>query len=85
MDRMRRRALVALAAAATVLLVLAGCGDDGATGGTEAQNGRPTVLAAASLGEVQRSLEFFMGKNTPERREFIVNNLVAEAPVDGQR
>ena len=29
--------------------------------------------------EVARQLEFFMGKNTPERREFVVDNLRIEA------
>ncbi len=28
------------------------------------------------IGEIASSLEFFMGKNTPERRAFIVDNLV---------
>ena len=31
------------------------------------------------LGDVVRQLEFFMGKNTPERRDFIVENLRADA------
>ncbi|MBA3685273.1 MAG: type IIA DNA topoisomerase subunit B [Planctomycetes bacterium] len=30
------------------------------------------------LGTVNKTLEFFMGKNTPERKEFIVSNLVYE-------
>ncbi|MEL7058581.1 MAG: DNA topoisomerase IV subunit B [Acidobacteriota bacterium] len=30
------------------------------------------------MSEVTRALEFFMGKNTPERKNFIVDNLVAE-------
>lgn len=29
-----------------------------------------------SMGEVKQSLEFFMGKNTPQRKSFIVDNLV---------
>jgi len=32
-----------------------------------------------SIASVPKALEFFMGKNTPERKEFIVNNLVIEA------
>jgi topoisomerase-4 subunit B len=31
-----------------------------------------------SMGGVHKTLEFLMGKNTPERRKFIVNNLVAD-------
>ena len=30
-----------------------------------------------SMSEVTRSLDFFMGKNTPRRKEFIVENLIA--------
>jgi hypothetical protein len=30
------------------------------------------------MGEVVRSLEFFMGKNTPERRDFIIDNLATD-------
>jgi topoisomerase-4 subunit B len=35
-------------------------------------------VSVDNLGEVGRCLEFFMGKNTPERREFVVDNLVTE-------
>ena len=31
-----------------------------------------------SMSEVNKSLSFFMGKNTPERKEFIVKNLIAD-------
>ena len=31
-----------------------------------------------SMGNVHKTLEFLMGKNTPERKKFIVNNLVAD-------
>ena len=31
-----------------------------------------------AMGEVTRSLEFYMGKNTPERKDFIVDNLISE-------
>ncbi|TVR13282.1 MAG: type IIA DNA topoisomerase subunit B [Planctomycetota bacterium] len=31
-----------------------------------------------SLGEVAKALEFYMGNNTPERRTFIENNLIAD-------
>jgi len=31
-----------------------------------------------SLSEISKALEFYMGKNTPERRDFIVNNLIYE-------
>ena len=30
-----------------------------------------------AMSEVSRALEFFMGRNTPERRDFIVENLIA--------
>ncbi|TVR44203.1 MAG: type IIA DNA topoisomerase subunit B [Planctomycetota bacterium] len=32
----------------------------------------------ASLGEVSKALEFYMGKNTPERRAFIEDNLIPD-------
>lgn len=31
-----------------------------------------------AMGEVESALDFFMGKNTPKRRDFIVENLVAD-------
>ncbi|MBL8768181.1 MAG: type IIA DNA topoisomerase subunit B, partial [Planctomycetes bacterium] len=31
-----------------------------------------------TLGEVTKSLDFFMGKNTPERKQFIMDNLVSD-------
>ena len=30
------------------------------------------------MSQIQQSLDFFMGKNTPERKAFIVANLLAE-------
>jgi topoisomerase-4 subunit B len=39
---------------------------------------RLTPVQVPSMGGVRRTLEFLMGKNTPERRKFIVNNLRAE-------
>ncbi|MCG8589108.1 MAG: type IIA DNA topoisomerase subunit B [Proteobacteria bacterium] len=39
---------------------------------------RLTPVTVDSLGEVGKCLDFFMGKNTPERREFIVDNLATE-------
>jgi topoisomerase-4 subunit B len=36
-------------------------------------------VIVSSLNEVKRSLEFFMGKNTPERKAFIIKNLIVEA------
>ena len=35
-------------------------------------------VAVNSMGEVSKILDFFMGKNTPARREFIVENLVTD-------
>jgi topoisomerase-4 subunit B len=31
-----------------------------------------------AMGEVAKALEFYMGKNTPKRRDFIVENLVSD-------
>jgi topoisomerase-4 subunit B len=39
---------------------------------------RLTPVQVPSMGGVRRTLEFLMGKNTPERRKFIVNNLRVE-------
>ena len=39
---------------------------------------RLTPVQIQSMGSVHRTLEFLMGKNTPERKKFIVNNLVAD-------
>ncbi len=33
-----------------------------------------------SLSEVSKALEFYMGKNTPERKTFIVDNMIYELP-----
>ena len=35
-------------------------------------------VSIENLSEVAHSLEFFMGKNTPERKAFIVQNLIVE-------
>jgi topoisomerase IV subunit B len=35
-------------------------------------------VSVKNLGEVGKCLEFYMGKNTPDRRKFIEDNLVAE-------
>jgi topoisomerase-4 subunit B len=39
---------------------------------------RLVSVSLGSLAEAAHCLEFFMGKNTPERREFIVENLLRE-------
>ncbi len=39
---------------------------------------RMAPVAVHGIGEIGRCLDFFMGKNTPERRTFIVDNLVTE-------
>ncbi|MCP4003852.1 MAG: type IIA DNA topoisomerase subunit B, partial [bacterium] len=31
-----------------------------------------------AMGEVSKALGFYMGKNTPQRKSFIVDNLIAE-------
>ena len=35
-------------------------------------------VTVGSLGEVAHCLDFFMGRNTPERRDFVVENLVTD-------
>jgi len=42
------------------------------------QNMRLTEVQIQSMGSVHKTLEFLMGKNTPERKKFIVNNLVVD-------
>ncbi|MCP4674065.1 MAG: type IIA DNA topoisomerase subunit B [Deltaproteobacteria bacterium] len=39
---------------------------------------RLVPVSVRSMGEVKNSLEFFMGKNTPKRKNFIVENLIAD-------
>jgi topoisomerase-4 subunit B len=39
---------------------------------------RLVQVGVGSMGEVEKSLEFFMGKNTPARRDFIVDNLATD-------
>jgi topoisomerase-4 subunit B len=39
---------------------------------------RLVQVTVGSMGEVEKSLDFFMGKNTPERRDFIVDNLATD-------
>lgn len=35
-----------------------------------------------TISEIRHTLEFYMGKNTPERKQFIMDNLVSEESVD---
>ncbi|MFO0984592.1 MAG: DNA topoisomerase IV subunit B [Planctomycetota bacterium] len=35
-------------------------------------------VVVTSMGEVNKSLDFYMGKNTPERKSFIVDNLILD-------
>jgi len=35
-------------------------------------------VTVRSMGEVKRALEFFMGKNTPERKQYIIDNLITD-------
>jgi len=42
------------------------------------KDARLVRVMVRSMGEVKRSLEFFMGKNTPERKSFIIDNLIAD-------
>ena len=39
---------------------------------------RLVQVSVGSMGEVEKSLDFFMGKNTPARKEFIVDNLATD-------
>ncbi len=39
---------------------------------------RLVQVSVGSMGEVEKSLDFFMGKNTPQRRDFIVENLATD-------
>jgi len=39
---------------------------------------RLAPVGIAGIGEIARTLEFFMGKNTPERRAFIVDHLATD-------
>jgi topoisomerase-4 subunit B len=39
---------------------------------------RLVQVGVGSMGGVEKSLDFFMGKNSPERREFIVENLATD-------
>ncbi len=45
------------------------------------QDIRLVPVSVKTLKDVPKLLEFYMGKNTPERREFIVNNLLEEVDV----
>jgi len=46
---------------------------------------RLVQVTVGSMGEVEKSLDFFMGKNTPERRDFIIENLLTDALVGDAR
>jgi topoisomerase-4 subunit B len=39
---------------------------------------RLVPVAVKSIGDVNKTLEFFMGKNTPARKDFIVDNLLTD-------
>ena len=42
------------------------------------QGMRLVPISVKNMGEVPKVLDFFMGKNTPQRKEFIVDNLNEE-------
>ena len=42
------------------------------------EKARLTQVLVRSMGDVQDALAFFMGKNTPARRDFIVENLISD-------
>ena len=35
-------------------------------------------------GNIHEMLKYFMGKNTQQRQEFIIDNLRSEAPLEGE-
>jgi topoisomerase-4 subunit B len=39
---------------------------------------RLSPVSITGIGEIARCLEFFMGRNTPERRAFIVDHLAPD-------
>ncbi len=39
---------------------------------------RIVPVEVKTLKDVPKLLEFYMGKNTPKRRDFIVNNLLSD-------
>ena len=41
-------------------------------------NIRLVQVRMQALGEVSKALGFYMGKNTPERKNFIIDNLISE-------
>ena len=41
-------------------------------------------VVVGGIGEIARSLEFFMGKNTPERRAFLVDHLSTDVVLESQ-
>ena len=43
-----------------------------------AEDIRLVPVTVHNLSEIQETLQFYMGKNTPERRDFIVNNLITD-------
>ncbi len=43
-----------------------------------ASDDRLVPVTIGSLGEAKRALDFYMGKNTPKRREYIVERLIAD-------
>ena len=43
-----------------------------------ADDDRLVAVSVRSMSDVRNTLDFFMGKNTPERREFIVDNLITD-------
>ena len=39
---------------------------------------RLVPVTVTSMSEVENALEFFMGRNTPKRKQFIVDNLITD-------
>ncbi|MEI8124444.1 MAG: DNA topoisomerase IV subunit B [Parachlamydiaceae bacterium] len=39
-------------------------------------------VGVSTISEIRQTLEFYMGKNTPERKQFIMDNLINEAALD---
>ena len=39
---------------------------------------RLVPVTVGSMGDVKQALDFYMGKNTPARRDFIIENLISD-------
>ena len=42
-------------------------------------------VSVTTISDIRHTLEFYMGKNTPERKQFIIDNLINEEALDQKR